>query len=73
MVTYSDLRLRGFRLLLGWMKFTLICSIGAISNVGIASWIYEQDRAWQIAGLAGAIVGVFWNFMVSSTYVWRLR
>ena len=25
------------------------------------------------AGLAGAAVGVFWNFMVSSIYVWRLR
>ena len=73
MVTYSDLRLRGFGLLLGWVKFTLICSVGAISNVGVAYWIYEHDRMWQIAGLAGAAVGVFWNFMVSSIYVWRLR
>jgi dolichol-phosphate mannosyltransferase len=73
MVTYSDLRLRGFGLLLGWVKFTLICSVGAISNVGVANWIYEHDRMWQIAGLAGAAVGVFWNFMVSSIYVWRLR
>jgi dolichol-phosphate mannosyltransferase len=73
MVTYRDRRLRGFGLLFGWVKFTLICSIGAISNVGVASWLYEHDRVWQIAGLAGAAVGVFWNFMVSSIYVWRLR
>jgi dolichol-phosphate mannosyltransferase len=55
------------------VKFTLICSVGAISNVGVANWIYEHDRVWQIAGLTGAAVGVFWNFMVSSIYVWRLR
>jgi dolichol-phosphate mannosyltransferase len=73
MVTYNDLRLRGFRLLLGWVKFTLICSVGAISNVGIANWFYAQHSAWQIAGLAGAVVGVFWNFMVSAIFVWRLR
>lgn len=72
-VTYNDLRLRGFRLLLGWVKFTLICSVGAMSNVGIANWFYEQHSAWQIAGLAGAVIGVFWNFMVSAIFVWRLR
>ena len=72
-VTYYDLRLRGFQLLLGWVKFTLICSVGAISNVGIAGWLYEQHNAWQFAGLAGATVGVFWNFMVSAIFVWRLR
>ena len=73
MVTYSNARLHGFRLLLGWLKFTLICGVGAMSNVGIASWLYEQHAVWQTAGLAGAAVGVFWNFMVSAIFVWRLR
>ena len=73
MVTYRDLRLRGSGLLLGWLKFVLICSIGAISNVGIANWIYKHQTAWEIAGLAGAIISVFWNFMVSAIFVWRLR
>ena len=72
-VTYNDLRLRGFQLLLGWVKFTLICSVGAISNVGIASWLYEHHSVWQISGLAGATVGLFWNFMISAIFVWRLR
>lgn len=72
-VTYNDLRLRGTSLFLGLMKFALICSVGAISNVGIASLIYNHDKVWQIAGLAGAVIGVFWNFLVSANYVWRLR
>ncbi len=73
-VTYTDRRLRGLQLLSGWVKFTLICSVGAISNVGIANWFYEQhSAAWEIAGLAGAVIGGFWNFMVSAIFVWRLR
>ncbi len=73
MITYNDLRLRGLNLIPGLIKFGLICSVGAISNVGVAGLIYEHDNVWQIAGLAGAAIGVFWNFMVSAIYVWRLR
>jgi dolichol-phosphate mannosyltransferase len=72
-VTYYDMRLSGIRLLLGWVKFALICSVGAISNIGIAGLIYQQNMTWQIAGLTGAVVGIFWNFMISAIYVWRLR
>jgi dolichol-phosphate mannosyltransferase len=72
-ITYSDLRLRGLPFLLGWGKFALICAVGAFSNVGIANWIFEQNGAWQAAGLAGAVVGVFWNFIVSAILVWRVR
>jgi dolichol-phosphate mannosyltransferase len=59
MVTYNDRRLRGSQLLLGWAKFVLICSVGAISNVGVANWFYEQHSAWEIAGLAGAVSAIF--------------
>ena len=73
-VVAGDMRLRGLGLLTGWVKFTLICGIGAISNVGIASMIYAYNGNWAFAaGLAGAIVGGFWNFMVSAILVWRLR
>ena len=72
-VTYSDLRLRGWRFVAGWAKFMLICSVGAMSNVGVASWIYGQDVRWQIAGLGGALIGLVWNYAVSMTYVWKFR
>jgi dolichol-phosphate mannosyltransferase len=72
-ITYCDLRLRGMRFLSGWLKFTLVCSLGALSNVGIASWIFAHNAEWHIAGLTGAVVGVFWNFMVSAIFVWRVR
>jgi len=71
--TYRDQRLIGWRFFTGLLRFEVICAIGAISNVGIATWIYDYDSVWWIAGLGGAIIGTVWNFVVSAALVWRLR
>jgi dolichol-phosphate mannosyltransferase len=71
--TYRDQRLSGWRFVGGFVRFQLVCAIGAISNVGIAAWLYDYDRTWWIAGLAGALVGAVWNFALSSVFVWRQR
>jgi dolichol-phosphate mannosyltransferase len=71
--TYRDQRLTGWHFLTGLVRFQVICAIGAISNVGIATWIYDYDSTWWIAGLGGALVGTVWNFVVSAAFVWRQR
>ena len=37
-ITYRDQRLRGWQWLRGWVSFVLVCSLGAIGNVGVASY-----------------------------------
>ena len=69
--TYRDQRLSGWRFVNGLIRFQLICAVGAISNVGIATWIYDYDSVWWIAGLGGALIGTVWNFAVSAAFVWR--
>ena len=71
--TYRDQRLSGLRFVTGLIRFEVICAIGAISNVGIATWIYDYDDTWWIAGLGGALIGTVWNFVVSAALVWRQR
>ncbi len=71
--TYRDQRLTGRRFITGLLRFEVICAIGAISNVGIATWIYDYDSTWWIAGLGGAAIGTVWNFVVSAAFVWRQR
>jgi len=71
--TYRDQRLTGWHFLTGLVRFQVICAIGAISNVGIATWIYDYDEVWWIAGLGGALIGTVWNFVVSAAFVWRTR
>ncbi len=73
MFTYRDQRLTGWRFVTGLIRFLVICAIGAISNVGIATWIYDYDSKWWLAGLAGALIGTVWNFVVSAAFVWRQR
>ncbi len=69
--TYRDQRLAGWHFLTGLIRFQVICAVGAISNVGIATWIYDYDSVWWIAGLGGALIGTVWNFVVSAAFVWR--
>jgi dolichol-phosphate mannosyltransferase len=72
-LTYRDQRLTGVSFLTGLIRFQVICSVGAVSNVGVASWIYAADSNWWLAGLGGALMGAVWNYAVSAAFVWRLR
>lgn len=69
--TYSDKRLYGTALLWGWLSFVMICSVGAVANVGVANYFYRQDLYWIGSGVAGILVGVVWNYTVSSVYTWK--
>jgi dolichol-phosphate mannosyltransferase len=73
LLTYRDQRLAGWRFVIGLLGFEAICAVGAISNIGIATWIYDYDSVWWIAGLGGALIGTVWNFVVSAALVWRQR
>jgi dolichol-phosphate mannosyltransferase len=70
-LTYRDKRLRGLKFWQGLLSFYAVCGVGAIANVGIASAIFKEHYAWWVSGLAGAMVGVVWNYAVSSVLTWR--
>jgi len=72
-ITYREQRLRGPRLWRGLLVFMLVCGVGAIANIGIAQVLYESRATWTVAGAIGAMIGVVWNYAVSSTLVWRAR
>lgn len=71
-LTYADRRLKGWRLAWGLVSFYAICAVGAVANVGVATFLYRsEDAFWGLAGLAGALVSAVWNFAVSSIVTWR--
>jgi dolichol-phosphate mannosyltransferase len=70
-LTYRDMRLRGWRWMKGWVSFTLVCSLGAFANVGIASYLFVHDTVWVLAALAGIVVGAVWNYAVTAIYTWN--
>ena len=71
--TYADKRLRGWRAVRGLISFYLICSLGAVANIGIASYLFAEQERWWIAGIAGIILGSVWNYAVSSVFTWKGR
>ena len=71
-LTYRDRRLKGWGLVKGWISFTIACSIGVASNVGIASYLFQEGHVgWAWAAIAGVIVGAVWNYAVTSVYTWN--
>lgn len=72
-LTFRDSRLTGLAMVRGLLGFYAVSSVGALTNVGMASWIYAYQPTWWLAGLAGALMGVVWNYSMSSLLVWRAK
>ncbi len=71
--TYRDQRLKGWPLWRGLITFYVICSIGAVANVDVAAYVFDQRPVWWLAGIAGALIGSVWNYAVSAVFTWRRR
>ncbi|MGY4800064.1 glycosyltransferase [Teichococcus aerofrigidensis] len=73
-ITFSDARLRRKALWRGLLLFYVVCGIGVAANVGVASLLLRDELAnWGVAGAAGALLTLVWNYAVSATLVWRAR
>jgi dolichol-phosphate mannosyltransferase len=72
-LTYRDSRLKGWAYLGGMLGFYVISLVGVVSNIGVSDWLFSNAQKWWIAGLAGAVIGVVWNYVVASLLVWRTR
>jgi dolichol-phosphate mannosyltransferase len=72
-LTFRDSRLTGLPMVKGLLSFYAVSSVGALTNVGMASWLYAYQPTWWLAGLAGALMGVVWNYSMSTLFVWRAK
>jgi len=70
-LTYADKKLHGARFWVGLFSFYAVCSIGALANVSVATWIYEASPDLFLAGIAGAVMSVVFNYSVTRVFTWR--
>ena len=70
LLTYRDRRLRGTRWFTGLLSFMAACGLGAVANVGIASYLFASHTQWVVAALAGIAVGAVWNYAITQLYTW---
>jgi dolichol-phosphate mannosyltransferase len=71
LLTYRDMRLRGWQLLRGWISFSIACSVGAFANVGIAAYLFERQTFWVASAVVGVLLGAVWNYAVTAVYTWK--
>ena len=69
--TYPDQRLTGSRFWVGLLTFYGVCSFGTIANISVATWIYAWEPALYLAGIAGALMSVVFNYAVTRVFTWR--
>ncbi len=72
-LTYRDMRLSGFEQVKGLVSFYLVCSLGVVGNVGVATYFFEQQYFWWLAAGAGTVVGAVWNYAATSIFTWKNR
>jgi len=72
-LTYRDRRLIGWQAVRGLISFMVVCSLGALVNIAIASDVYAETGLWLLAGIAGAVAGALVNYSLSSVFTWRRR
>src|SRR3984957_5889968 len=72
MLTYRDMRLRGFGpLVRGLLRFCAVCAVRMLANVGIAAVLFQQKYTWWLAATAGIFMGAIWNYTATSIFTWK--
>jgi len=72
-LTYAAQRLEGTAFWVGLLTFYGVCSFGTIANISVASLVYEFQPTIYVAGFAGALMSVVFNYSVTRVFTWRKR
>ena len=71
-VTFRSERLKNFDLLIGLLKFLIVASLPVIANVGITTAFYKYiSTDTFFAQIAGIAIVYAWNYLASSSFVWK--
>ena len=74
-LTFRTRRLRGMALLIGLLKFLMVCSLGLIANIGVSTAVYanmREEGLGIVAVFAGIVVDFIWKYAASSRVVWNV-
>lgn len=70
-LTFRDRRLHGRALWQGLPSFYLACLGGAVVSEATGAGLHALDVPWYAAGVAGALLGAFWNYRAVQRLTWR--
>lgn len=71
MWTFARTRLTGLAAFWGFLKFNAACLFGALANFAVSAYLYSAGFAELLSVIAGAVVGVAWNYTINRMATWR--
>jgi dolichol-phosphate mannosyltransferase len=71
--TYRDQRLRGLSLLRAPLSFYMICAVGAVATVGIATYVFWSGPSLVACGHCWCCGRIGVELSVSSVFTWKQR
>lgn len=69
--TFAHIKLKGLKMVQGFVTFNLACAVGALANYATAAFLFSQGLAELLSVVIGAFVGVFWNYTMNRLMTWR--
>jgi len=72
-ITFQERKLKSLDLIRGLFSFYLICSLGAFTNIAIATYLFSFSSNWLISSFIGACFGAVWNFTLTSIFTWKSK
>lgn len=70
-LTFRDRRLHGPALWRGLASFYVACLGGAVVSEAVGAGLHAVGAPWVAAGVAGAMLGAFWNYRAVQRLTWR--
>jgi dolichol-phosphate mannosyltransferase len=70
-LTFRDRRLSGPALWRGLLSFYAACLGGALVSEAAGAGLAAAGAPWLVAGVAGAVLGAFWNYQAARRLTWR--
>jgi len=69
-ITYRDRRKHGVALLVGYLKFCALCSVGLAANVAVGAMVHQLTGWKVLASISGTVFGALWNYATTALAVW---
>jgi dolichol-phosphate mannosyltransferase len=70
--TFKSHRLTNLSLITGYLKYNLLCLVGALANYSVSMYLLGYTN-WVFSSFIGAFVGANWNYLTNSIYTWRTK
>ena len=72
-ITFRARRMRGGRMLMGLVRFYLVCSVGLLAQLAVATALQRLGAHWIPSTLVGIVIGSVWNYTIAANLVWISR